>query len=188
MGPSEKLNYMVACSRVRMTTICQLTDNTFYRDVKSIFGSAFLKTGYTRANIIRAWKYRDPKYSFGICDTNTNTMIGFVLMTSSSRDTLYLSYIAIADSHRGAGIGTRFMKSILRLAVKSNKTITVIPLLPVTAWYESLGFKESGFRHMYNFHLHGTRLHMKYIPRTTILSPPPKGVVYQIYGSSKHVS
>ena len=85
-----------------------LTDNTHYRTVKSIYRESFNCNIFTRFNIIRSWRNRDPNISYGFYDTNKGEIVGFMLAFYSGRvaNTIYVSFIVMKDSEKGKGTGT----------------------------------------------------------------------------------
>ena len=139
-----------------------LVDDTYYRDVKGIFSTAFAKS-YNRDTIIRAWRGRNKQISFAFYDTDLKKVIGFAMMHRSTDTMMYLSYIGIAEDVRGNGIGTKMMKRLLKYAVKEGCSMTLVPFSGVIPWYESLGFSKTCDKFVLVFHNHGTRKQAKYI-------------------------
>jgi N-acetylglutamate synthase-like GNAT family acetyltransferase len=139
-----------------------LVDDTYYRDVKGIFSTAFAKS-YNRDTIIRAWRGRNKEVSFAFYDTDLKKVIGFAMMHRSTDTMMYLSYIGMAEDVRGKGLGTKMMKSLLKYAVKQGCSMTLVPFSSVVPWYESLGFSKTCDKFVLVFHNHGTRKQAKYI-------------------------
>ena len=139
-----------------------LNDDTYYRDVKSIFSTAFANN-YSRETIIRAWKGRSKYTSFAFYDTDLKKVIGFALMHRTSDTMLYLSYMGISEDLRGKGIGTKMMKRLLKYAAKEGCSMTLVPFSGVIPWYEGLGFSRTCDKFNFVFHQYGTRKQAKYI-------------------------
>ena len=139
-----------------------LIDDTYYRDVKGIFSTAFANN-YNRTTIIRAWPNRSKGTSFAFYDTDLKKVIGFVMMHRSTNTMLYLSYMGMSEDVRGKGIGTKMMKRLLKYAAKEGCSMTLIPFSGVIEWYKSLGFSSTYDKFNYVFHQYGTRKQKKYI-------------------------
>ena len=139
-----------------------LIDDTYYRDVKGIFSTAFANN-YSKKTIIRAWANRSKGTSFAFYDTDLKKVIGFVMMHRSTNTMLYLSYMGMSEDVRGKGIGTKMMKRLLKYAAKESCSMTLIPFSGVIKWYESLGFSSTYDKFNYVFHHYPTRKQKKYI-------------------------
>ena len=139
-----------------------LIDDTYYRDVKGIFSTAFANN-YSRETIIRAWRNRSKETSFAFYDTDLKKVIGFAMMHRSADTMLYLSYMGMSEDVRGKGIGTKMMKRLLKYAAKEGCSMTLIPFSGVIDWYESLGFSRTHDKFNYVFHHYPTRKQAKYI-------------------------
>ena len=139
-----------------------LLDNTYYRDVKGIFSTAFANN-FSRDTIIRAWKSRDKQICYAFYHTVYKKIIGFVMMRRKSDTMFYLSFIAISEEFKGKGIGTDIMKGLLKWAADQRCSMSLIPLGSVASWYKSLGFSKTCDEHLLVFHNHGTRKQAKYI-------------------------
>ena len=152
-----------------------LVDDTYYRDVKGIFSTAFAKS-YNRDTIIRAWRGRNKQISFAFYDTDLKKVVGFAMMHRSTDTMMYLSYIGIAEDVRGNGIGTKMMKRLLKYAVKEGCSMTLVPFSAVVPWYESLGFSKTCDKFVLVFHNHGTRKQAKYIKALDNTEEKPKNL------------
>jgi N-acetylglutamate synthase-like GNAT family acetyltransferase len=139
-----------------------LVDDTYYRDIKGIFSTAFADN-YTRETIIRAWAKRSKSTSFAFYDTDGEKVIGFAMMHRTSETMMYLSYLGIAEDLRGKGIGTKMMKRLLKYAAKEGCSMTLVPFSGVIPWYEGLGFSRTCDKFNFVFHQYGTRKQAKYI-------------------------
>jgi len=139
-----------------------MIDDTYYRDVKGIFSTAFANN-YSRETIIRAWRNRSKETSFAFYDTDLKKVIGFAMMHRSADTELYLSYMGMSEDMRGKGIGTKMMKRLLKYAAKEGCSMTLIPFSGVIQWYEALGFSKTCDKFNYVFHQYGTRKQAKYI-------------------------
>ena len=139
-----------------------LIDDTYYRDVKGIFSTAFANN-YSRETIIRAWANRSKETSFAFYDTDLKRVIGFAMMHRTTNTMLYLSYMGISEDVRGKGIGTKMMKRLLKYAATEGCSMTLIPFSGVIKWYESLGFSRTCDKFNFVFHQYGTRKQAKYI-------------------------
>ena len=139
-----------------------LVDDTYYRDVKGIFSTAFANN-YSRETIIRAWANRSKYTSFAFYDTDLKKVIGFVMMHRTSDTMLYLSYLGMSEDVRGKGLGTKMMKRLLKYAAKEGCSMTLVPFSGVVPWYEGLGFSRTCDKFNFVFHQYGTRKQAKYI-------------------------
>lgn len=139
-----------------------LVDDTYYRDVKGIFSTAFADN-YTRETIICAWPKRSKYSSFAFYDTDLDKVIGFAMMHRTSDTMLYLSYLGIAEDLRGKGIGTKMMKRLLKYAANEGCSMTLVPFSGVVPWYEGLGFSRTCDKYNFVFHQYRTRKQAKYI-------------------------
>ena len=72
---------------------------------------------------------------------------------SESPDKVYLMIFVVPYKDRGNGIGTKFMKSLIKYAKELNKNIYLTPddsyaekedmnKIQLTKWYKSLGFEK----------------------------------------------
>jgi GNAT superfamily N-acetyltransferase len=139
-----------------------LLDDTYYRDVKGIFSTAFANN-YSRETIIRAWRGRSKYTSFAFYDTDLKKVIGFALMHRTSDTMLYLSYIGMSEDVRGKGFGTKMMKRLLKYAAKEGCSMTLVPFSSVVPWYEGLGFSRTCDKFNFVFHQYATRKQAKFI-------------------------
>ena len=139
-----------------------LVDDTYYRDVKGIFSTAFANN-YSRETIIRAWKGRNKESSFAFYDTDLKRVIGFAMMHRTSDTMLYLSYMGMAEDLRGKGLGTKMMKRLLKYAAKEGCSMSLVPFSRVVPWYEGLGFSRTCDKFNFVFHQYGTRKQAKHI-------------------------
>ena len=156
-----------------------LVDDTYYRDVKGIFSTAFANN-YDRSTIISAWKNRGKDTSFAFYDTDLNTVIGFAMMHRTTDTMLYLSYMGMAEDIRGNGIGTKMMKRLLKYAAKLGCSMTAIPFSGVIPWYEGLGFSRTCDKFNFSFHQHGTRKQAKFIEALDSEHKPYKTYTYML--------
>lgn len=156
-----------------------LVDDTYYRDVKGIFSTAFANN-YDRSTIISAWKNRSKDTSFAFYDTNLNRVIGFALMRRMSDIMFYLGYMGMAEDIRGNGIGTQMMKRLLKYVAKEGCSMILIPFSGVIPWYESLGFTKTFDKFNYAFHQHGTRKQAKFIEALDSEHKPYKTYTYML--------
>jgi len=150
-----------------------LVDDTYYRDVKGIFSTAFAKH-YDRYNIISSWYNRSKDTSFAFYDTDRKKVIGFAMMHRTGDTMLYLSYIAMADDIRGKGTGTLIMKRLLKYAAKEGCSMTLTPFSSVIPWYESMGFTVTHDKFNYVFHQYRTRKNAKFIDQLFETKPALK--------------
>jgi GNAT superfamily N-acetyltransferase len=162
-----------------------MIDDTYYRDVKGIFSTAFAKS-YTRETIIRAWRGRSKYTSFAFYDTDLKKVIGFALMHRTSDTMLYLSYLGMSEDVRGKGVGTKMMKRLLKYAAKEGCSMTLVPFSGVVPWYEGLGFSRTCDKFNFVFHQYGTRKQAKFIKALDEDKPRSrwdyewKGIKYEI--------
>jgi len=140
----------------------RLVDDTYYRDVKGIFSTAFAKS-YTRETIISAWKGRNKDASFAFYDTDLKKVIGFAMMHRTSDTMLYLSYMGMSEDVRGKGVGTKMMKRLLKYAAKEGCSMSLVPFSSIVPWYEGLGFSRTCDKFNFVFHQYGTRKQAKFI-------------------------
>ena len=155
-----------------------LVDDTYYRDVKGIFSTAFAKN-YDRDTIISAWKGRNKHSSFAFYDTDLKKVIGFAMMHRSNDTMFYLSYIGMSEDVRGKGIGTNIMKGLLKWAANQGCSMSLVPLSGVIPWYESLGFSKTYDKLVLVFHKYGTRKQAKYIK--ALDEERPKNCIYYAF-------
>jgi ribosomal protein S18 acetylase RimI-like enzyme len=130
-------------------------DDTYYRDVKALFRDAF--PGFCRNDIIKSWSWRDKKYSHVVYSKKDRRIIGFILVQDAGPFKLYVSYMAVHREDRGAGIGAIIIKHVLKMAEKKGKSVNLVSLKGVIAFYRSLGFYETGKEYTMNFHPYSTR-------------------------------
>jgi ribosomal protein S18 acetylase RimI-like enzyme len=135
------------------------SDDTYYRDVKSLFSQVFPQ--FERSDMIKSWEWRDKKYSTLIYSKKHKRIIAFILVQLDGPSNLYVSYMAVHPDERGIGIGVILMKCILKLAYNERKAVRLIPLTRVRKFYEKLGFYRTGKNHAYNFHWYNTRCAVK---------------------------
>ncbi len=155
-----------------------LLDDTYYRDVKGIFSTAFAKN-YNRDTIIRAWNGRNKHTSFAFYDTDLKKVIGFAMMHRSTDTMFYLSYIGMSEDVRGKGIGTNIMKGLLKWAINQGCSMSLVPFSSVIPWYESLGFSKTYDKFVLVFHNYGTRKQAKYIK--ALDEERPKNCIYYAF-------
>ena len=167
-----------------------MTDDTYYRDVKGIFSTAFAKS-YTRETIIRAWNGRSKETCFAFYDTDLKKVIGFALMHRTSDTMLYLSYMGMSEDVRGKGVGTKMMKRLLKYDAKEGCSMTLVPFSTLIPWYEGLGFSRTCDKFNFVFHQYATRKQAKYIKALDNEDTPRKrwdyewkGFKYEIKNSS----
>ena len=141
-----------------------LKDNTYYRDIKRIFRESFDTTNYTRSNIIRAWRFRDPSVSFGFYSTKTKSIIGFVLAYYKSKapNGLYISYIALEETQRGAKLGTSILKGYVSHYVSHGCNVSLVASSSeIESWYLRNGFNKTGRTFLLTTHPYRTRIKSK---------------------------
>ncbi len=135
------------------------SDDTYYRDVKALFSQVFPE--FDRSDIIKSWEWRDKNYSYVSYSKKSKRIIAFILVQLDGPSNLYVSYMAVHPDERGIGIGAIVVKTLLKMAKRDQKAVSLIPLTRVRKFYEKLGFYMTGKNHAYNFHCYGTRRAVK---------------------------
>lgn len=139
----------------------RLTDNTHYRTVKSIYRESFSESQvFTRSDIIRSWKYRDPSISYGFYDTKKGEIVGFMLAyhSSLSVNSIHISWIVMKDSEKGKGTGTTILQQVARHFVSLGYNVTLVASSTcIEDWYVRNGFVKSGRKHLLVFSHYRTR-------------------------------
>jgi L-amino acid N-acyltransferase YncA len=150
-----------------------LTDNTHYRTVKSIYRESFNCATFTRFNIIRSWRNRDPNISYGFYDTKKGEIVGFMLAYYSGRvpNTIYVPFIAMKDSEKGKGTGTIILQQVTRHFGNLGYNVSLVACSSsLEKWYLRNGFILSGRQHLLVFSHYRTRSKVGYPFRM------PKGI------------
>jgi GNAT superfamily N-acetyltransferase len=76
-------------------------------------------------------------------------------LADETPDNVFLKMVLVPYKKRRKGIGTKFMKDLIKYAKEQNKSITLVPsdlyseendmdVNQLRKWYKSLGFKETG--------------------------------------------
>jgi len=137
----------------------KLRDNTHYRAVKSIYRESFNCHIFTRNSIIQSWKIRDPNISYGFYDTDKKELIGFILgrYEWNKPNVIYISYLAIKDSEKGKGIGTRILNHMVRHYTGFGSSVSLVPCHNTDDWYQRNGFYYSGKKQLMVYSPYRTR-------------------------------
>jgi hypothetical protein len=150
----------------------RLTDNTHYRTVKSIYRESFNCDIFTRLNIIRSWRNRDPNISYGFYDTKKGEIIGFMLAyySTSAPNSIYIPYIVMKDSEKGKGTGTTILRQLSRHFGNLGYNLSLVPCSScLEKWYLRNGFVKSGRQHLLVFSHYRTRSKLSVLDTTTTI-------------------
>jgi len=86
---------------------------------------------------------------FALCAKENKKILGLILVTDYFYDNgkcLWIEELAVKEEYQKKGIGTRLIKSLLKIAKKNKiKTINLNSKNFNLKFYEKFGFKENGY-------------------------------------------
>lgn len=103
-----------------------------------------------------SWEGRDAS---SIAILSRSKFVGFVISSyhPSTRDNLYIDYIALTTEYKGHGIGSKLLKNYVREAFTMKSSVHLWPDKDeLLDWYERNGFRHTNDGY-YNFHSYETR-------------------------------
>ena len=152
----KKLKHTSPYFTVKMNYNLRCLSSAYKPRSRELFASTWPKIPLTDFDI--SWKDRSKDCSYAVLDEH-GKFIGFIIASfhTSSKENLYIDYLALALECRGSGLGSMLMKHMVSNAFRNKSSIHLYPenssLVP---WYSRNGFYSTRDGY-YNFHSYSTR-------------------------------